>query len=198
MLWGGFMSKMNVPPVFDHLQYAVCCKWSNTRDREGLETRLSHHYVARMGVSCPKWMCLLHGENQSDEWSFFISWTLLGYTSPRNLTRFCQIIFSCERVESGGETGRHYVVTVMYTCCSVFVCESDWNRLEFNSLHLIKCYLKKKLFDGSLSRSSGYRQQGDLPQIERESSLVSVNSSCCCWNWKQRRHKSVRKTMPAW
>ena len=69
------------------------------------------------------------------------------------------------------------------------VCVWVWlNRFEFNSLHLIKYYLKKKLFDGSLSRSSGYRQQGDLPQIERESSLVSVNSSCCCWNWKQWRH----------
>ena len=68
------------------------------------------------------------GENQSDGvFSFLLEYqkTLLGYTSPRNLTRFCQIIFSCERVESGDETGRHYVVTVMYTCCPVFVCESD-------------------------------------------------------------------------
>ena len=35
--------------------------------------------------------------------------------------------------------------------------------------------------------------EGDLLQIERESSLVSINSSCWCWNWKQQRHKSVRE-----
>ena len=65
---------MNVPPVFDHLQYAVvCCKWSKTGAREGLETRLTHHYVARMGVSIMSKMNVPPGENQSDEWSFFIS-----------------------------------------------------------------------------------------------------------------------------
>ena len=76
------------------------------------------------------------------------------------------------------------------------VCVWVWlNRLEFNSLHLIKYYLKKKLFDGSLSRSSGYRQQG-WPTANRKRIFLSFSKQQLLL--LKLKAVETRKTMPAW
>ena len=123
--------------------------------------------------SCPKWMCLLVRTSQMN--GVFSSLKRCLVTLAQEIwPGFAGSFFHVREWNLGTR-----LVTIMSWrwCTPAVLClcvSLTEYRLEFNSLHLIKYYLKKKLFDGSLSRSSGYRRQG-WPTANRKRIFLSFS-----------------------